>query len=145
MELRFLWVDDDGPEMFSYERRRLAARYAAEIDFALTAGEAVRKLADREYRLVLLDNFLPPEDMALDPEPLEGYRLAKRIRAGELGDRLCSLPIIMISAFWDSAMRDLEAVEWATKPIDIELLCEIIDRVVASPARSRVPPAPGPG
>jgi DNA-binding response OmpR family regulator len=90
------------------------------VDAVEDANEALLRLADEEYALILLDMMLPG---------LDGRELCRRIRAHE-GE--VYVPIIMLTALAAEADRHAAfaagADDYVTKPFDT---AELLDRVTA--------------
>lgn len=59
--LRLLWIDDDGPSRFRFERRRLR-RMGWSVDWALGLQSAVGKLSEGPFDAILVDQMLPWPD-----------------------------------------------------------------------------------
>ncbi|HEY2289787.1 MAG TPA: response regulator [Thermoanaerobaculia bacterium] len=136
--LRILWVDDDGPDRFTFERHFLNDECNATVDFAVTVNAARKKLLSFAYDLVILDNYLPADD-PLDGAFGNGIKFLVEIREELLGsDRgwpnVDSIPIVMCSALYDEELQrilDMYGVQTLHKPIDEDALKEFVMRVKA--------------
>ena len=96
---RILVVDDDAVQLDLYKQLLEIAGYQVEI--ALTAPEAVRRLENAPADLVIMDLRLP--NALGEPDPQEGMALIRRIR--ELG---CGAPIIVLSGWPDDLYGEPE-------------------------------------
>ena len=127
---RVLVVDDN-----SVNRRILARQLelaGAPTDVAAGGAEALEMLRARRYDLVLADLQMPDMD---------GFEMARRIRAGEAADGRARLPILAITA---STLEDEEQRSRAagmdgfiTKPVGIEQLRATLDVWLPEAARER--------
>jgi len=127
---RVLVVDDN-----SVNRRILARQLelaGASTDVAAGGAEALEMLRARRYDLVLADLQMPDMD---------GFEMARRIRAGEAADGRARLPILAITA---STLEDEEQRSRAagmdgfiTKPVGIEQLRATLDVWLPEAARER--------
>ncbi|WP_439612973.1 ATP-binding protein [Reyranella sp.] len=127
---RVLVVDDN-----SVNRRILARQLelaGASTDVAAGGAEAFEMLRARRYDLVLADLQMPDMD---------GFEMARRIRAGEAADGRGRLPILAITA---STLEDEEQRSRAagmdgfiTKPVGIEQLRATLDVWLPEAARER--------
>lgn len=123
MSQRILIIDDDAPL-----RRFLATTLAFAgfmTDTAASAKEGLKKTADENYDLILLDLGLP--DMS-------GVAFLQRFRKEE------ATPVIVVSAIHDQSDKvsalDAGADDYVTKPFDTD---ELIARIRAN--LRRVPPS----
>jgi PAS domain S-box-containing protein len=94
-----------------------------DVDIALTASDAKRRLAQRKYDAMTLDIMLPDQD---------GIALVRELRAT---DSTRHLPIVVISAKADEARVELnggafEIIDWLGKPIEHGALLESIHQAV---------------
>ena len=112
-ECRILVVDDNEDNRYTLTRRLRREGYTDVV----TAGdgrEALGRLAETDFDLVLLDIMMPEMD---------GYSVLEKLRAS---GRLASLPVIVISAIddFDSVVRCIEmgAEDYLRKPFDATLL-----------------------
>lgn len=114
---RVLLVDDNESS------RSLAARWLSrerhDVAQATTGADALDRLAEGEFDVVLLDLVMPG---------MNGYEVLTRMKADE---RLRGIPVIMISGLHeaDSAIRCIEAgaEDYLTKPFNLTLLRARID------------------
>ena len=112
-ECRILVVDDNEDNRYTLTRRLRREGYTDVV----TAGdgrEALGRLAETDFDLMLLDIMMPEMD---------GYSVLEKLRAS---GRLASLPVIVISAIddIDSVVRCIEmgAEDYLRKPFDATLL-----------------------
>ncbi len=102
------------------------------IETVTTARDLLQRVGVRPPSLLLLSSTLA--DRA-------GATLLDEIRAGSHGD---CLPVAMIGPQIDErsgeAYLDAGAIDYLSRPIDIERLLRVVERAVRSP-----PPAPAPG
>ncbi len=127
---RVLVVDDN-----SVNRRIIARQLelaGASTDVAASGAEALELLRAGPYDLVLADLQMPDMD---------GFEMARRIRAGEAADGRARLPILAITA---STLEDEEHRSRAagmdgfiTKPVSIEQLRATLDVWLAQAPRER--------
>jgi len=110
---RILVVDDNEDNRYTLTRRLRREGYTDVV----TAGdgrEALGRLAETDFDLMLLDIMMPEMD---------GYSVLEKLRAS---GRLASLPVIVISAIddFDSVVRCIEmgAEDYLRKPFDATLL-----------------------
>ncbi len=110
---RILVVDDNEDNRYTLTRRLRREGYTDVV----TAGdgrEALGRLAETDFDLVLLDIMMPEMD---------GYSVLEKLRAS---GRLASLPVIVISAIddFDSVVRCIEmgAEDYLRKPFNATLL-----------------------
>jgi two-component system, sensor histidine kinase len=94
-----------------------------EVDIAENGQQALERLPEGQYCLVLMDCQMPVMD---------GYDASKRIRGGECGESFKAIPIVAVTA---NAMRsDKEKClaagmdDYISKPIDPEALKEKLER-----------------
>ncbi|HEY7059914.1 MAG TPA: response regulator [Chloroflexota bacterium] len=115
---RILFVEDD-LQVRDVVRELLETRGYA-VEDAEDGVEALLRLADREYDLILLDAMLPG---------LDGRELCRRIRAHE-GE--IYVPIVMLTALTEEHDRHTAfaagADDYVTKPFDA---ADLLDRVAA--------------
>jgi adenylate cyclase len=111
-EGRILVVDDNAMNRDLLLRQLARSGYM--VDTANDGVEALERIADREYDLILLDVLMPR---------LDGVETLRRIRADE---RLQDVPVLMLSSLdeVDSALRCIElgAEEYLPKPFQPTLL-----------------------
>jgi two-component system response regulator VanR len=119
MAMRFLIVEDErhlNNVLFDY----LVATFEdCEIDQTYRGDDALEKLAQTEYDLVLLDVMLPGAD---------GFQIAKTIRATS------QMPIVMLSAYSDEENQlrgyDLGIDEFVKKPYSPKLVMKKIEAIL---------------
>jgi putative two-component system response regulator len=107
-----LVVDDNEMNRDMLLRRLRPLGY--EVDTACDGGQALDKLYNRAYDLVLLDIMMPVKD---------GFEVLREMKDD---GRLRNVPVIMITALDDSASAarciDMGAEDYLTKPFDPTLL-----------------------
>jgi adenylate cyclase len=105
---------DDEPLNQGVIERIVARKGGHSVTMASGGQEALDKLLDEDFDLVLLDIMMPEVD---------GVQVLKRIR--QMYD-MSELPVIMVSALDDSEkvveLLDLGANDYVTKPIDSKVL-----------------------
>jgi DNA-binding response OmpR family regulator len=108
-----LVVDDNEDNRYTLVQRLRRLRYT-DVTVAADGRQALDRLAERDFDLVLLDVMMPE---------LNGYEVLERMRADEA---LRRVPVIMISAVdqIDSVVRCIElgAEDYLPKPFDPVLL-----------------------
>jgi DNA-binding response OmpR family regulator len=111
-----LFVEDDPLVADVVQELLVAGGYG--VDWVEDANDALLRLADQDYDLILLDVMLPG---------LDGRELCRRIRAHE-GE--VYVPIVMLTALTAGADRHAAfaagADDYVTKPFDV---AELLDRV----------------
>lgn len=113
-----LIVDDDpGIQFFLGE---LLKKEGFRFDIAGTGTDAIARLKNNNYSLVLLDEKMPG---------MSGIEVLERIKSEGY-----SMPVIMISAYGSKelAMRAIRhgAYDFFTKPVDIEIVRTVINRAI---------------
>lgn len=109
-------------------------------DFLTGAGFVVHTARDGQHALYVLERMDPPDVILLDYKMpvMDGKQfLAVQRRT----PRLENIPVVILSAAtreWSGA--HLEVDEVLSKPVDLEVLLEAVNRILAPPA----PPAPEP-
>jgi CheY-like chemotaxis protein len=108
-----LVVDDNEDNRYTLVQRLKRLRYT-NVATAVDGRQALERLGEQDFDLVLLDVMMPG---------LNGYEVLERLRADE---RLRHLPVIMISALdqVESVVRCIElgAEDYLSKPFDPVLL-----------------------
>ena len=112
---RILLVDDDERNLLALSE---VLEPVADIVQATSGRDALRKLLNEEFAVILLDVFMPEMD---------GYETMQRIRANP---RLSNIPLIAVTA---KAMKgdrqkclDAGASDYISKPVDIDLLLALL-------------------
>jgi DNA-binding NarL/FixJ family response regulator len=104
-----------------------------EVRGLTVSAKAINEILTFDPQLVVCDIMMPPPS---------GFELLEQIRAR--GDRLASIPFIFLSALNDRVDvlkgRRLGADDYVTKPIDFEMLVEIIKARLARTGHGRTPP-----
>jgi CheY-like chemotaxis protein len=129
MTVSILIIDDepDVADLFRQRFRREARQGAYVLHFALSAAEALERLAgdiEPELIVILSDINMPGMD---------GLALLREIRA-----RRSDLPVIMVTAYGDEERRRraaaLGAADFLTKPVDFDFLKERLRQLHAPSA-----------
>jgi CheY-like chemotaxis protein/HPt (histidine-containing phosphotransfer) domain-containing protein len=126
--------------------RRLLERLGLKVDLAAHGAEALEKLQQQHYNLVLMDCQMPV---------LDGYSATRRLRERELAASVPRLPVIAMTAHAMAGDRerclDAGMDDYLTKPLDRTLLAETLARWLdlagappAPPVRIAVTPDPPP-
>lgn len=110
-------VVDDSPEMRSLIRDVLAED-GFEVVTASSGGRALSLMADRRPDLVITDLMMPG---------MTGFTLR-----GEMLRRadLASVPVVVLSAFWQRPSETLDAVDVIAKPLNIDQLLAVVNQAV---------------
>jgi PleD family two-component response regulator len=112
-DVTLLVVDDNEDNRYTLLQRLRRLRYT-NVMAANDGREALARLAERDFDLVLLDVMMPE---------MNGYEVLERMRAD---DRLRDVPVIMISALdqVESVVRCIElgAADYLPKPFDPVIL-----------------------
>jgi class 3 adenylate cyclase len=112
-ECRILVVDDNEDNRYTLMRRLRREGYT-DVVSAGDGRDALARLAETDFDLMLLDIMMPEMD---------GYSVLEKLRAS---GRLASLPVIVISAIddFDSVVRCIEmgAEDYLRKPFNATLL-----------------------
>jgi PAS domain S-box-containing protein len=108
-----LVVDDRRENLVALEAALDSNAY--EIVLAASGAEALAKLLDRDFAVILLDVAMPE---------LDGYETARLIRAR---DKTRHIPIVFVTAFMSEAAQIFQgyehgAVDYLIKPLDIHAL-----------------------
>ncbi len=131
MATRLLCIDD--------EQRILdllvedLADHGFEVRGLTVSAKAINEILTFDPQLVVCDIMMPPPS---------GFDLLEQIRART--DRVASIPFVFLSALNDRVDvlkgRRLGADDYITKPIDFEMLVEIIKARLARTNQNRTPP-----
>ena len=115
----FILVVDDSEDMRTLLADVLApAGY--EVVTAGSAGRAIEVMAGRTPDLVITDLFMPG---------MSGFALrGLMLRRCELAD----VPVIVLSAYWHRPSETLDVAEVLTKPINLDRLLQVVERVLSS-------------
>jgi len=105
----------------------LLKKFACKTDSAINGKEAIEKLSENSYDLVLMDCQMPV---------MGGFEATRRIRAGEAGPAAAKSFIVAMTA---NAMRgdrerciDAGMDDYLTKPVDRDALAKVVDECAAS-------------
>jgi CheY-like chemotaxis protein len=126
MGVSILIVDDepDVAELFRQRFRREVRQGQYVMHFALSAEDALSKLADgiRPELIVILSDINMPG--------MDGLGLLREIK-----QRHADLPVIIVTAYGDDERRrkasEYGAAEFVTKPVDFELLKQQLQQLPA--------------
>jgi CheY-like chemotaxis protein len=129
MSMSILVVDDesDVAELFRQRFRRETRQGTYVLHFALSAEEALDKLADeiRPELIVILSDINMPG--------MDGLMLLREIKR-----RRPDLPVMMVTAYGDEERRrragEWGAAEFITKPVDFDVLKTQLRQLSAPPA-----------
>ncbi|HET7558199.1 MAG TPA: ATP-binding protein [Rhodanobacteraceae bacterium] len=114
--------------------RRLLERLGLKVDLAGNGAEALEKIKQQHYNLVLMDCQMPI---------LDGYSATRRLRERELSESVPRLPVIAMTAHAMAGDRerclDAGMDDYLTKPLDRTLLAETLARWLDL---AGTPPAP---
>ncbi len=133
MSKRVLFVDDEDWSVTPYfEKLR---DHGLIVDLAVNGDEALARLQQNRYDLVVLDIMLPPgEKMGENVEPRKaGEVLLRRLRAGELPNlkTASNVPVVVLTAVTDQKLsekiQELEVQEIFQKPASFT---EVTDRIL---------------
>ena len=122
MSKRILFVDDEDWSVTPYfEKLR---DHGLAVDLAVNGDEALTRLQQQRYELVVLDIMLPPgEKMGESVEPRKaGEVLLRRLRAGELPNLKTDsdVPVVVLTAVTDQTLsgkiQGLQVKEIFQKP-----------------------------
>ena len=124
MTVSILIVDDepDVADLFRQRFRREARQGTYVLHFALSAAEALERLAgDIEPQLIVILSDINMPGM-------DGLELLREIKA-----RRPDLPVMMVTAYGDDERRRQAgahgAAEFITKPVDFEMLKQQLQRL----------------
>ncbi len=153
---RLLWVDDDPPERFVYEKGVLEEEDRWNIRWARTLSEAVGFLSSEDFDALILDQMVCGDEISV---PIwGGCRLLHWIRgtqyengqapwpADEAADRVFegrhplasnqSLPAIILSGYHNKDVLDAtrkashqdSTIQFLGKPVDLAALRHLLER-----------------
>ncbi|MGH7492149.1 MAG: response regulator transcription factor [bacterium] len=133
MSKRILFVDDEDWSVKPYFEK--LQDQDCEVDLALDGDEALARLQQQSYDLVVLDIMLPPgEKMGQNVEPRKaGEVLLRRLRAAELPGQktAANVPVMVLTAVTDQKLSDkiqeLNVAEIFQKPASF---AEVTDRIL---------------
>lgn len=119
----FVLVADDAVEMRALIDDVLTAE-GYEVQAVPTGRHALGVLEERTPDLVITDLLMPGMD---------GFALrAEMLRRPELA----SVPVIVLSSFWQRPSETLEAVDVIGKPLDLDRLLHAVERATAPEGRT---------
>ena len=120
MSKRILIVDDD--EMVLMAVNELLNQEGYDVQSASSGSEALKKLEENSYDLIMLDIIMPEMD---------GFSVCKKIRAK---DNCEEIPIVFLSAKSSEADKsdglDAGANLFLSKPISPDKLIEVISQTI---------------
>lgn len=123
--LRILLAEDDPVNMETGKRLLEKDGYA--VTTAVNGREALARLADREFDLILMDMQMPV---------MNGVEAATAIRAGEAGLDKANVPIVATTAYAMSGDREKFLAAgmdgYVAKPVDMADLRAVIRQVLAA-------------
>ncbi len=130
---RILFVDDEDWSVKPYFEK--LQDQGCEVDLATDGDQALARLQQQSYDLVVLDIMLPPgEKMGENVEPRKtGEVLLRRLRAGKLPDlkTAANVPVVVLTAVTDQKLSDkIQALDVAhifQKPASF---AEVTDRIL---------------
>lgn len=135
---RALLVDDS--EVALHHLRRRLEPFGIAADFAYDSGEAVERLAERDYGVVFLDVDLG------EGSELDGLALCKRIKARAVSGMASAPTVVLVSAFQDAVHRVrgtlAGADDFLGKPLEVAALMRLMTRLGVSAATSALPAHP---
>ncbi len=126
MNHKILIVEDDRLNNLIYQYIFKKEPYA--IDYALDGQQAIEKVENEDYSLVILDVNLPV---------IDGYGVAKYIRTLEKKEGKPRKPIIMVSASFDVQNKErlnakkFDVDEFFPKPFNINVLKAVINGYIS--------------
>ena len=113
--MRLLVIDDSTVNNIILQN--LLEDMGYEVNTALNAEDALKKINEFSPDLILLDLMMPE---------VSGFDLLKRFRKAQI-----SIPVVIISAFSDDEYKrkakDLGARDYLLKPVDKEVLASSIE------------------
>lgn len=114
--------------------KALLGKFGLTVELVENGQEALDKLKDGQYALVLMDCMMPVMD---------GYEATKLIRAGAAGDINTVIPIIALTAnAMEGAAEECIAVgmsDYISKPLDPQILVEKLDKWLPSESKPITP------
>lgn len=115
---KLVLVVDDSPDMRGLIDDILSEE-GYEVITAPSGGRALSLMAERLPDLVITDLFMPG---------MNGFTLR-----GEMLRRpdLARVPVIVLSAFWQRPSETLDVVDVLGKPLNLDRLLEVVNRVLA--------------
>jgi signal transduction histidine kinase/CheY-like chemotaxis protein/HPt (histidine-containing phosphotransfer) domain-containing protein len=116
--------------------RRLLERLGLKVELAGNGAEALEKIREQHFNLVLMDCQMPV---------LDGYSATRRLREHELATSVPRLPVIAMTAHAMAGDRerclDSGMDDYLTKPLDRTLLAETLARWLDLAGTPPAPPA----
>ena len=113
---RLLIVDDEETIRFSLSQAFITANEDYEVSVASSAFEALEKMAELQFDLVITDIMMPEMD---------GFQLIEEIRKQKPGT-----PVIVITAYGDEEKAErskkLGVIEYIEKPFDIKKIRSVV-------------------
>lgn len=117
---RLLIVDDEETIRFSLSQAFIFAQGEYEVVVASDAIQALQRLKDKKFDIVITDLMMPGMD---------GFELIKKLREYQP-----DVPVIVITAYGneerEEQSRRLGVVEYIEKPFDIHMIREKVFRIL---------------
>jgi len=123
--LRILFAEDDAVSLLA--GKRLLEKSGHHVSTAVDGQEALARLAQETFDLILMDIQMPVMD---------GVEAARAIRAGSAGPDKAGVPIIAMTAYAMTGDREKFLAAgmdgYVSKPVDMAELLAVIKRVTAA-------------
>ncbi|KAG2174419.1 hypothetical protein INT43_004442 [Umbelopsis isabellina] len=125
--LRVLLVDDNHVNLRILERllNRHLSHIIHQVRVAQDASQALDLLSTNDFDMVMMDIEMPG---------MSGVQATARIRAGEAGERHCTIPIVAVttkdSPYWRSLYLENGMNGCISKPIVLDSLLETVNDVL---------------
>jgi len=130
--VRILLVEDD--RMNQFVMRQILEKWQAHLDIAQNGVEAVNKLENNDYDVVLMDLQMPE---------LNGYETVEVIRNPESNVRNHEIPILALTADVNTEtrhkVREAGMNDFITKPSEQEVIYEKIVKAINNTKKTFVP------
>lgn len=136
MKPKLLWLEEE-PETLQFEKDIIEKNYGWDIIFINNKEEAINKINEIKFNLIITDLILPENEFYAQTNYLQqnvGISFVKEIRnSNRKGLTNSKVPIIVISCIMSQDYKTkvipfLETPEhYLTKPIDIKLLSATIE------------------
>jgi len=125
--LRLLFAEDDEENL--HTGKRMLEKLGYSVTTATNGQEALQRLSEQDFDLILMDIQMPVMD---------GVEATIAIRSGQAGHDKANIPIIAMTAY--AMVGDKEKLlaagmnDYISKPVDIEELKGVIERMMAKEA-----------